>query len=53
MRIAFLAAALMAAPLTLVAPLPAAAQQVSPALAQVLAATPTAPATRTATPPRR
>ena len=37
MRIAFLAAALMAAPLTLVAPLPAAAQQVSPALAQVLA----------------
>ena len=37
MRIAFLAAALMAAPLTLAAPLPAAAQQVGPALAQVLA----------------
>ena len=37
MRIAFLAAAQMEDPLTLVAPLPAAAQQVSPALAQVLA----------------
>jgi len=37
MRLAFLAAALIAAPLALAAPLQAAAQQVSPALAEVLA----------------